>query len=436
MRTIFTSVMIYAAVSTLAASGAETLSTEMLLAPADAGKSEYYPGGRDSYYPGAAFGKDIYLIVWQAGRMQEGDIYACRVDKSGKPLDEKPFIVSAAKDDQERPKVAFGASSSGGSGAAGKGVFLAVWQDLRNEKDYDVYAARITPEGKILDTDGILISGGPKNQVRPRLGFDGENFIVAWQDARGGIYCARVSTDPAKAGQAALLDPDGILAKKGGGEPAIASPGGGRSLIALRTSAGPDRDGFAGVFLQNGKLAPEEVAKHLPGVKPDFFPWAFQAFRSVAAGKGSYLLVYRNYVPAGRAGFQAIADSILIHPDGSREPCQSLTGKPHRTVDPEVVWDGVSYVAAWNDPTNNQGGGDIDKSKGVFSRVYASRIDENGKLLIPAGEPIFVAGVFENPAQRAALATDGAGTTMIAYERHPEKGDVPIKIGYRMLAVK
>ena len=79
-----------------AALSGETLSTETLLAPVDAGKSEFYPGGKDSYYPGAAFGKDVHLIVWQAGRMQEGDIVACRVDKSGKALDDKPFVVSSA----------------------------------------------------------------------------------------------------------------------------------------------------------------------------------------------------------------------------------------------------------------------------------------------------------------------------------------------------
>ena len=422
MHTLFVLAAIILAVGIPAACFGQSLSAETLLTPADPGASEFYPGGRDSYYPGAAFGKDIYLIAWQAGRMQEGDIVACRVGKDGKVLDAKPFVVSAAKDDQERPKVAFGS-----------GVFLVVWQDLRNEKDYDVYAARVTPEGKVLDADGILISGGPHNQVRPRLAFDGENFIVAWQDARGGIYYARVSPDPAKAGQAALLDPEGIATKVAGTEPAVACSGGGRSLIVMRTAAGPTRDGFAGVFLQNGKLAPEQVAPHLAGAKPDFFPWAFNAYRSVAAGKNGYLLAYRNYVPAGRAGFQAVADCAIIHPDGTREPCQSLTGKPHRTIDPEVVWDGSSYVAAWSDPTDNQGGGDINVSKGVFSRVYASRLDENGKALIPPGQAILVAGVFESPAQRAALATDGAGDTLIAYERHPEKGDTPIKIGWRML---
>jgi hypothetical protein len=401
-----------------AALAGESLSAETVLVPADAGKSEFYPGGKDSYYPGAAFGKDIWLIAWQAGRMNEGDIVACRVDKSGKVLDEKPFVVSAAKDDQERPKTAFGG-----------GVFLVVWQDLRNEKDYDVYAARVTPEGKVLDVDGILISGGAHNQVRPRLAFDGENFVLAWQDARGCIYCARVSTD------GKVLEPEGIATKAGATEPAVASSGGGRSLVVMHTGASSVRDGFAGVFLQGGKLAPEKVAPHLPGAKPDFFPSAMTSFRSLAAGKNGYLMAYRNYAPAGRGGTQWDADCFIIHPDGTRGPFQSLTGKPHRAIDPEVVWDGSCYVAAWTDPTPNWGRGD-EPHEGIFSRVFASRLDEDGKVLIPPGQPISVAGTSESPAQRAALATDGAGVTLIAYERHPEKGDVPIKIGFRMLTTK
>jgi hypothetical protein len=48
----------------------------------------------------------------------------------------------------------------------------------------------------------------------------------------------------------------------------------------------------------------------------------------------------------------------------------------------------------------------------------------------------FVSGTFASPAYETAVASDGAGTTLIAYEKHPEKGDVPIKIGLRMLTGK
>jgi hypothetical protein len=50
--------------------------------------------------------------------------------------------------------------------------------------------------------------------------------------------------------------------------------------------------------------------------------------------------------------------------------------------------------------------------------------------------PQLLAGSLTSPAHEAAVASDGAGTTMIAYEKHPEKADVPIKIGVRVLTSK
>ncbi|MBN2133692.1 MAG: hypothetical protein JW741_29595, partial [Sedimentisphaerales bacterium] len=423
----FFSAVLILATSVDVSFAAETLSDERILAPADAGTSGFYPGGKDAYYPGAAFGpstpstgsvqagsgqgKDTYLIAWQAGRMNEGDIVGCRVDKGGKVLDEKPFVISTAKDDQERPKVAFG-----------KDVFLTVWQDLRNEKDYDVFGARVTPEGKVLDPEGILISGGRHNQCKPRLAFDGENFLVAWMDFRDGksyqVFAARVSAD------GKLLDPEGVNVFKGGVEPAVASSGGGRALVTMFIAPGPARDGFGGIFLQDGKPAGRQVAPILPGAKPDYSPSCPPHYRSAAAGKNGYLLVAQNYAPAGRSGvgYANTHVCLIVRPDGAREPLQTLTGTLHRILYPDVVWDGSCYLATWTDITANAGGGD-DPHEGIFSRVYAIRLDENGRLITPAGQqppevsekqskgqrlfmftppgqPTLISGTMDNPAQR------------------------------------
>lgn len=47
-----------------------------------------------------------------------------------------------------------------------------------------------------------------------------------------------------------------------------------------------------------------------------------------------------------------------------------------------------------------------------------------------------VAGTFESPARQPALASDDRGATLVAYEKHPETGDVPIKIAFRLLTAK
>ena len=195
--------------------------------------------GRDAYTPAVAFGENCFLVAWQSGRLApgdlrkgpkyNGDIAGCRVDKSGKALDEKPFLICGAVDLQEKPRIAW-------SGAA----FLVVWQDIRNGKDWDVYAARVSPDGKVLDPEGILVSGGAHNQAKPRVSWDGKNFLVVWQDFRSGawyeVYCARVSP------QGQVLDKDGLKVASGKNaqvfNPAVASAGDGRVFVISVGGAG------------------------------------------------------------------------------------------------------------------------------------------------------------------------------------------------------
>lgn len=143
--------------------------------------------------PHVAFGKDIYLAVWREGWNGEGGIariYAARLDKQGQVLDRKPIEVAPCKDGfQELPRVAFGG-----------GIFFVVWQDLRNGKDYDVLGARISPEGKVLDTRPIAIAAGPRTQAVPDVTSDGKSFLVAWQSFQGDetscrAFAVRVGVD-------------------------------------------------------------------------------------------------------------------------------------------------------------------------------------------------------------------------------------------------
>ena len=167
-------------------------------------------GRRLQYQPAGALGGKAFLVAWSDGGRQAddptADICCARVDATtGKPLDPAGIRVCAAGDVQEWPAVA-----SDGAG------FLVVWQDLRNGRDYDVYAARVDPGGKVLDADGFLVAGGPGNQARPAVAFADGRYFVAWMDARQypvyGLYGARV-------------DPEGKVLDAGGVALDIEDPG-------------------------------------------------------------------------------------------------------------------------------------------------------------------------------------------------------------------
>lgn len=119
-------------------------------------------------------GKGTYLVVWQQGRFyhqsQSADILAVRIDTRGRVLDRQPIVICHVAASQEQPQVGF----SGGT-------FLVVWHDLRNGRDWDVYAARVTPDGKVREPNGFLVAGGARNQASPVLAPADDGFLVVWQ---------------------------------------------------------------------------------------------------------------------------------------------------------------------------------------------------------------------------------------------------------------
>ena len=123
----------------------------------------------------------------------------CDTAVNSPPISSFIPAMTAAADDQERPVVA----------SDGKG-YLVVWQDRRSG-NRDIHGTRVDAQGKVLDTHGFVIAKHPSVQARPRLAFDGTQYLVTWEDSRNGnfdIYAARIST----AGK--VLDPQGFAVVK------------------------------------------------------------------------------------------------------------------------------------------------------------------------------------------------------------------------------
>ena len=64
--------------------------------------------------------------------------------------------------------------------------FLVVVGGLAQRHRRDIYGARVTPQGAVLDSAGFVISQAADDQYYPAVGFDGANFLVVWEDYRSG----------------------------------------------------------------------------------------------------------------------------------------------------------------------------------------------------------------------------------------------------------
>jgi hypothetical protein len=148
------------------------------------------------------FDGDNYFVVWRDSRpdgipQSSTDIYGSRITPEGVNLDPLGIAVSTAARYQQWPHVVFAA-----------GRYFVTWSDSRNDSApsqprADIYAARMSPEGALLD--GPPDTGGiPVNTVNapgkgtPRAAFDGRDYFVVWRVGdyfSGGIRAARVSTE-------------------------------------------------------------------------------------------------------------------------------------------------------------------------------------------------------------------------------------------------
>jgi hypothetical protein len=221
-------------------------------APAPGGQSQ--PRGTVEL-PGAGSVESHVVVVWSDTRYGTPDILGTRVDASGTILDPEGLSISAAPGTQMEPDADLieladeqarlalltwthdrgdaiplimgsrwrvdtgtvldpsGFPISGGEGkarhsaAASDGTnFIVVWTDTRSGNP-DVYAARVSPSGAVLDPNGIALSAGPHEESQPAVAFDGTNFFVAWTDGRSGdpdIFGSRVSPT------GEVLDPAGV----------------------------------------------------------------------------------------------------------------------------------------------------------------------------------------------------------------------------------
>ncbi len=124
------------------------------------------------------------FLVVWGGTGAEADVYGARLSGAGLVLDTTPITVSAASGTQGGPAADFDGTD-----------WLVVWSDQRaGTGESDVYGARVRTTGEVRDPAGLPITTAAGSQVEPDVAFDGSNHLVVWTDqALPTIYGAQVA---------------------------------------------------------------------------------------------------------------------------------------------------------------------------------------------------------------------------------------------------
>ncbi len=245
-----------------------------------------------------------YFIAWQDSRNTAttgADIYGARLSTMGAVLDSSGIPISRAAGDQLTPAVA-------SSGAA----FLVVWQDARNvaSQGLDIYGARVSSAGVVTETSGLPISTAVGNQFSPAVNFAGGTYLVVWTDARNqgttdnDIYGARVST------AGAVTEPGGLPISRAAGDelaPALA-PNGADFLVVwqdARNLGSTDYDIFGARVTSGGVVS--DASGFAIGVAANA-----QSLPAVAANGTNLLVVWQDARGGGADVYGTRVDGATV----------------------------------------------------------------------------------------------------------------------------
>lgn len=142
---------------------------------------------RGQYYPHmTSNGAGGAIVTWDDDRATNSDVYAARLTAAG-----------ATPDGASGIPVATGAAVQSGASLIpyGGGGAIMAWTDSRNGS-FDIYAARLSSAGVVLDAAGIAVCTSGGDQYYPNTVADGVGgAIMVWSDARApAIYAQRITS--------------------------------------------------------------------------------------------------------------------------------------------------------------------------------------------------------------------------------------------------
>ena len=145
-----------------------------------------------------AFDGTNFLVVWEdERRSSQKDIFGARVSLEGEILDPIGIPICTSRVYHSYANAAWGGEN-----------YLVVWQEWSNG-NWTVLGARINPDGYVLDPDGFIIAGGSEWAVNPAVASDGIDFFVVWSQEKGATFFDIYGTKITAFGE--VLNSEGIL---------------------------------------------------------------------------------------------------------------------------------------------------------------------------------------------------------------------------------
>lgn len=318
--------------------------------------------GRDAVKgkPGIAFDGTNFLVPY----LQGTDIYARRVTPGGVVLDSTPIAVSVGLNQfASVPSVAFDGTN-----------YLVVWTATRNGVN-ELYGARLTPTGTVLDPGGvkITIGGDPKIRV-PGIAFNGANYLVAWRTNYDHIYAARISPSLAN-----LDAPGGFPIATVGTSyyPSVASDG-----INYLVVWHDGRNSFGGWSIYGARVTPQGSVLDPNGFVICDEPMN-QEHSSVGFDGTNYLVAWYDWRPNDDQGFGSIYGA-RVSPAGVvlDTPAFRIADRAGGQVHPSVACGGTDCLVIWM-----AGHPDVG-TKFRLSDVWGRRISRSGTIIDQQGIPV------------------------------------------------
>lgn len=355
---------------------------DLLDGAADAGGIPIATSSGEQINATAFWGESGYLLAWQDEARRQ--VHAARVDVGGNLLDTPSdggginLIMTA--NEQIDPAISWDGTN-----------YIVLWRELkRDNRDagFDIYGARITPNGTLLDAGGIAIATSDNNEGPPAIAWDGASYLAVWSNGGTNIMGTRITpagvlldgppdTGGIVIGENPLIQIDPALAWNGSNYLVVWAEYekiGTICLPPIFTCTYVNENLHGSLVAPDGSLTRSDfgVATSIsqtpenPAVESDGGDYMviWEACAAVNSAPLCFGIVGIDEIRARRFGASGFALGDSVFTDGT------LISSASGVRSPKIAWGGTNYLIVWTD------------ARGVTSSdIYGARLSSDTTLL-------------------------------------------------------